>query len=332
MLLCVGIIIAMTTIAFADKWIMDGKWCNWKCVEDKDGSITITGVRAKKNGVITIPTTLRGIPVTRISAEAFYDNALLKDVTIPGNIVSIGDRAFAKCRNLKNLTFLEGVRQIDGADAFQWCTSLHTVTIPKSLNYFRCRTFRDCFNIKRVSVDSVEAYLSIRFGTGSATPLCCTKACLYTNNVRIADLVIPNGIKEIKNCSFCGANGMRRIFIPESVTTIGSWSFTCDPTTCITISSDISALNLAPNVSGNANEVGKFAPFKVLPKNGHPFEKWVDKWGNEVKDPFHSSKPITVIPCWKGMGVNKVRNPRSIYNRDRLRINIDLQRDIITSE
>jgi hypothetical protein len=312
MLLCIGIVLVVATVAFADKWWTDANWCTWKCVEDKDGSITITGVRARKNGAITIPTTLRGIPVTRIKAEAFYDNALLTDVTIPGNIVSIGDRAFAKCRNLKNLTFLDGVRQIEGNDAFRWCTSLHTVTIPKSLNYFRCRTFRDCFNIKRVNVDSVEAYLAIRFGTGSATPFCCTKACLYTNNVKIADLVIPKGITEIKNCSFCGANGMRSIFIPESVTNLGCESFKCDPATSIIISSDISVLNLAPNVSGNANEVGKFAPFKVLPKNGHPFEKWVDKWGNEVKNPFISPDPITVIPCWKGMGVNKVRKPRSI--------------------
>ena len=92
-------VVAICSAAFAEKWWMDSKWRNWGCVKNNDGSLMLIGIRPKMNGVVTLPRTLRSIPVTKIREDAFRGNALLTDVTIPDNIVSIGDRAFWGCSN-----------------------------------------------------------------------------------------------------------------------------------------------------------------------------------------------------------------------------------------
>lgn len=89
---------------------------------------------------ITIPTSLSGRHVTRIGDDAFRGNAMITGVTIPGCIGGIGDRAFAGCTNLEELTTLEGVKAIGGSDAFRWCPMLKTVTLPKSLRKNKLNT------------------------------------------------------------------------------------------------------------------------------------------------------------------------------------------------
>jgi len=293
-------VVAICSAAFAEKWWMDSKWRNWGCVKNNDGSLMLIGIRPKMNGVVTLPRTLRSIPVTKIREDAFRGNALLTDVTIPDNIVSIGDRAFWGCSNLRSLTLQEGVKSVGGSDAFRECRLLKTVTLPKGLEFIRQRAFKYCANIERVNVESVEDFLSIVFGTGSSSPLCNNKACLYTNGVKIVDLKIPRGMTRIGGCTFCASAGMRSIVIPGSVVNIGTWSLNCGESTSIIFENDIGTLHLDPYAAGDGR--AKIGPIRVQPKNGRPFVMWVDNKGYEVKEPFHSPKPITVRPSWESKG------------------------------
>ena len=318
LLTCVCFAVAVCSVAFAEKWWMDAKWRNWGCVENDDGSLMLIGVRPKMNGVVTLPMTLRGIPVTKIREDAFRGNALLTDVTIPNNIVSIGDRAFWGCSNLRNLTFQEGVKSIDGSDAFRECRLLKTVTLPKGLEFIRQRAFKYSTNIERVNVESVDDFLSIRFGTGSSSPLCDNKACLYTNGVKITDLIIPKGITRIGSCTFNASRGMQSICIPGSVVNIGSWSLNCGESTKIIFANDLSVLHLDSYVAGDGRV--KTAPISVQPRYGRPFVRWIDNEGHEVKDPFHSPEPITVRPCWDAKG----RGRYSESERIKVKVEVDM--------
>ncbi len=59
-----------------------------------NGEATIANCGNLISGDVTIPSTLGGCPATKIGWYAFYDCSLLKSVTIPNNVTSIGSEAF----------------------------------------------------------------------------------------------------------------------------------------------------------------------------------------------------------------------------------------------
>lgn len=67
-----------------------------------NGAITLTGYSGP-GGALSIPSTLNGLPVTGIGANAFKAVGSLTSVTIPAGITSIGLRAFAACPNLTTI-------------------------------------------------------------------------------------------------------------------------------------------------------------------------------------------------------------------------------------
>jgi len=55
-------------------------------------------------GVVTIPSTLGGAPVTSIGYRAFYGCKGLTSISIPEGVTSIGGGAFLDCTSLKTIT------------------------------------------------------------------------------------------------------------------------------------------------------------------------------------------------------------------------------------
>lgn len=94
---------------------------------------------------INLPSTLTSIP------EYAFEYTALTSVTIPGNIKSIGNRAFWACDNLKNLTIGEGVTSI-GKEAFYYCKELLSVTIPKSVTNIGEYAFWECLKLTDISI------------------------------------------------------------------------------------------------------------------------------------------------------------------------------------
>ena len=98
---------------------------------------------------VTIPAKLNGYPVVRIGVAAFFGVSLpytvcdsspchqvMEKVKIPSGVTSIGDCAFAGCRNLSSVEVPASVTEI-GACAFTDCASLKKVTLPMWCKNFR---------------------------------------------------------------------------------------------------------------------------------------------------------------------------------------------------
>lgn len=84
--------------------------------QTNNGTITIAQYTGT-NGVVTIPGTIQGLPVTGIGANAFAACANLSSVTIPGTVTSIGDGAFANGTRLTRVYFKGNAPSI-GATSF----------------------------------------------------------------------------------------------------------------------------------------------------------------------------------------------------------------------
>ena len=111
---------------------------------------------------INLPSTLTSIP------EYAFDYTGLTSVTIPGNIKSIGNRAFWWCDNLKNLTIAEGVTSI-GKEAFHGCKEILSVTIPKSVTNIGEGAFNYCLKLTDISILGTFGSDSLPVGLFSIT-------------------------------------------------------------------------------------------------------------------------------------------------------------------
>ena len=121
--------------------------------ELKDNTITVTdGSKAK--GDIIIPATIEkggtSYPVTSVGNTAFASCRQLVSVTFSGDVGGIGSSAFRICDGLKTVTFSGNVDSI-GISAFQDCDTLKTVTFSGNVGIIGGFAFRNCDSLENVT-------------------------------------------------------------------------------------------------------------------------------------------------------------------------------------
>ena len=173
----------------------------------------------KKTGTVTdcdssvtkanIPHTIKGVTVTSIGDQAFYNCTSLTSVTIPDSVTSIGDRAFRYCISLTSVTIPDSVTSI-GEEAFYGCWDLTRLTIPGSVTSIDKDAFCFCSSLTSVTIpDSVTSIGDSAFyGCESLT-----------------SVTIPDSVTSIGSCAFYGCASLTSVTIPDSVTSIGNCAF-----------------------------------------------------------------------------------------------------------
>ena len=75
-------------------------------------------------------------------AEYAFEDSAITEIVIPGAIQKINTATFRNAKNLKNVTFNDGLTYI-GAEAFLGCKALENVTLPDTLHDIATAAFKD---------------------------------------------------------------------------------------------------------------------------------------------------------------------------------------------
>ena len=180
--------------------------------------------------------------ISEIKNYAFHGCSGLTNASIPNSATIIGDKAFASCSGLTSLTIGNSVTTI-GNSAFYNCSGLTSITIPSSVTTIEKGAFSiSNGKLTAVHISDLSAWCRIDFEDIYSNPLYYAKN-LYLNGEKVTDLVVPNGVVEIKKNTFYNCTGLVSATIPSTVVSVGENAFyNCNSLTGIIIPKDVTSI------------------------------------------------------------------------------------------
>ena len=216
-----------------------------------------------------------GNGVTEIGSRAFKNCEGLKSITIGNGVTSIGYEAFYGCTGLTQINVSkenEAYCSVDGVVyskdmktlilcptgrsevtisnsvtsigelAFNGCTGLTSITIPDSVTNIGMLAFYCCTGLTQINVSKEnEAYCSVDgvvYSKDMKTLVLCPEGK--------AEVTIPDSVTSIGDYAFSCCTGLTSITIPDSVTSIGEGAFAhCIELADIEISKNIADIGYA---------------------------------------------------------------------------------------
>lgn len=205
-------------IEFADAYVKDLCLDNWDT--NGDGELSYDEAAA----------------VTDLG-EVFKDNTDItsfNELQYFTGLTAIGSHAFEYCTSLSSITIPNTVKSI-GEYAFYECTSLTSLTIGNSVTSMGSCAFAKCTGLKSVEIpNSVKSIGLCAFDgcTGLESveiPNSVTDTSIgnsaFSGCTGLKSLTIGNSVKSIGGFAFAGCAGLKSLTIPNSVTSIGDGAF-----------------------------------------------------------------------------------------------------------
>lgn len=171
-------------------------------------TLTYTVLDEEAKTVETKASYIHFVPGNNVSG-ALIIPSIAKDGDVDYIVTSIGANAFQWCSNLTSITIPNSITSI-GDRAFNECSSLITVAIPSSVISIGESVFWNCTGMTSVTIPNTIN--SIGYGT-------------FHGCSRLTSLSIPNSVTSIGDWAFMWCGGLSEMVIPNSVTSIGDDSF-----------------------------------------------------------------------------------------------------------
>ena len=214
LVLCLTVGTMVMTASAAE--IVDSGTCgeNLTWTLDSEGTLTISGTGEMDDYEFDYPA-----PWT-----PGYD---VQQVIVENGVTSIGEDAFQYCSSLTSVTFGDGVTSI-GRGAFHDCSSLTNITIPGSVTSIGNSAFSDC-----------ESLTSVTLGEGVTS----IGDYAFSDCSSLTNITIPDSVTSIGDSAFEECSSLTSITLGDGVTSIGDYAFyKCHNLTSITLGDGVTSI------------------------------------------------------------------------------------------
>lgn len=171
---------------------------------------------------------------TTIGKEAFYEAYNVRSVVIEEGVSKIGASAFCSC-SMESISLPESLEEI-GYDAFGHCEKIKEFIIPSGVKKLGKAPFANCSF--KITVDERNEYFKVVGGKlfskdgkrliyspanckdktytiPAGTQTICELSFAWNN--QITEIILPEGVKEIKGGAFASCDSLEKIYIPATV-------------------------------------------------------------------------------------------------------------------
>ena len=157
---------------------------------------------------------------TTIGEEAF-GQCMINEIVIPSTVTTIHLRAFSKCARLNSIHIPASVSHLGGG-LFKGCYNLKTITIDSLNPYYKIvdtavySINMDTLFSHHLASGNVEVPASVKVVAEDAFSLS-----------KVRNVEFPEGLTEINNGAFRDAVMLRTVTLPQTLKKIGVWAFSC---------------------------------------------------------------------------------------------------------
>ena len=206
------------------------------------------GLRSSKGtfeGCVNLSSVSIGSAVRAIGQDCFAGTALV-DVSIPDNVVTIGEGAFMNCPALKKIVIGNGVTSMGesvfencdvltdvtigsgvvtiGDCSFYDCDALETIYIPSNVTHLGDGAFYHCDNLKTAVIGNGVTELITRYTGGDNWGSSRSGKGTFEGCVNLTSVTLGSGIISIGQDSFAGTL-IETLTVPYKVSTLNSGAF-----------------------------------------------------------------------------------------------------------
>ena len=167
---------------------------------------------------------------------------------------TIGNNAFQYCTSLTSVTIPNSVKSI-GNNAFQGC-DMTSVTIGNSVTNIGVRAFATCTSLTSVTIPNSVTSIGDR---------------AFQDCTSLTSVIIPNSVTSIVSEAFSRCSGLTSVTIGNSVTSIGNKAFQ----NCTSLTSIVSLATTAPTIGSNTFNRIKTNGTLTVPSGSSGYDVWM---------------------------------------------------------
>lgn len=140
-----------------------------------------------------------------VIADEVFARMGIETVKMPNSVTHVGANAFQDCPNLRSVTLSDNIDHL-GEGAFFGCQSLCKLSLPKGIRNINDYTFNNCNSLTEIVLPDGL----VRIGEGAF------RFC------RVIKLLIPSSVIEIGDGAFWGCDWLTELYLPDSILSMGT--------------------------------------------------------------------------------------------------------------
>lgn len=144
----------------------------------------------------------------------------IKAITVEEGVTSIGKDAFSRCSYAESAALPESLTKIS-SDSFYWCDSLKSITIPSGVESISSDAFDVCQALEEITVSPNNNMFCADDGVLFNKDK--TKLLIYPAGKADEEYSVPDGVGTIGWSAFYMNYNLKKLNIPDSVTTMESY-------------------------------------------------------------------------------------------------------------